>query len=915
MFPPLRHISPQLPRRLAPFRPAVANFLTRHGGLLICALFLLAGLNLAGDYGLDPDEPNQRETATSNLDYILGRVDRIESWNYHDRVYGVAFELPLLLIERALGLADYHYIHRLRATLIHLFFILGAFFFYRLAYRLFNNRLIALLALLIYLLHPRLYAHSFFNAKDLPFLTLFVLALYLLERAFRRNTPAAFLLLGIAVGLLVNIRVMGIMLFPAVIAMRGLDLFYAGGRAEGKQILLTAGLFILAAGLSLYAVTPYAWLNPLDYLRSSLDLTVNHPSVWPQLFQGQWYPSDQLPPHYNPTWFSITMPPLFLLLGGIGAAIVVARIGRRPPAVFRNTRRRFFLLLLAGFLLPPLAAALLSSNQYNDWRHLYFIYAPFCLLAAGGLGWLAAALARQPRCRAGMYGLTGLGLALVLLQITQLHPTQQFYFNFLVDRATPEYLRSQYNLNLWELARRAALQQILEIHPDKTLWVRIPSKYQLDEFPLLPAADRQRLLPALADRQADYLLADPMAPSQPDRAFNTGFGRVYNSASNAALRPLRSSLMTPAAVAAYREIYRQALASEPVIRADYNVYRHGQRLTFVKANCPPDSPDAWFGARHFPPDPEILPPNAGEIRFYISYRLGNYAVRLDNACLALIQLPPAARGYLILSQHHLDPFRPEEPPLWTELYGLTPPDPRQQIAQLRQNRPPPPPNAFAAFLSPEPAGGYRLLYAKADCAPAEYETRVFLHIHPENPADLPFYQWQSGVDNREFPLRDYGVRSNGECIAVYPLPDYPIAALLTGQTGLWEANLYPPANPNALRAAAAALAAVQPNARAPFNLYIQNNRLLYLRETCNAADTAANFFLHITPQDTADLPAERQAAGFANQDFPFARYGGPFDGKCLAAIPLPNYPIAAIRTGQYVAGQGEVWAAELALER
>ena len=914
MLPPLRPIFPQFPQNLALFRPAVAQFLIAHGGLLVCGFFLLAGLVAAGDYGLDPDEPNQRETATSNLDYILGRVDRIESWNYHDRVYGVAFELPLLLLERALGLADYHYVHRLRATLIHLFFILGAFFFYRLAYRLFNNRLIALLALLIYLLHPRLYAHSFFNAKDLPFLTLFVLALYLLERAFRRNTPAAFLLLGIAVGLLVNIRVMGIMLFPAVIAMRGLDFLYAGGRAEGRQILLTAGLFILAAGLTLYAVTPYAWLNPIDYLRSSLDLTVNHPSVWPQLFQGEWYPSDQLPPHYNPTWFSITMPPLFLLLGGIGAAIVAARVGRRPGMIFRNNRLRFALLLLACFLLPPLAAALLSSNQYNDWRHLYFIYAPFCLLAAGGLGWLAAALVRRRLWGVGAYGLTGLGLALVLLQITQLHPTQQFYFNFLVDRTTPEYLRSQYNLSLWHLARRAALQHILESHPDATLVVRIQSTYQQDEFALLPAADRQRLRPALAGRQADYVLADPLAPSQPDLAFNTVFGRVYNNVSNAALRPLRSSLMTPAARAAYREIYRQALADEPVIRADYNVYRHGQRLTFIKENCPPESPDAWFGAQLFPTDPEILPLNAGEIQFYIAHRLGNYAVRLDTACLAVIQLPPAAQGYLILSRHHLDPFRPEEPPLWTELYGLSQPGPRQQIAQMRQAQPIPPPNAFEVFLAPMP-GGYRLLYAKTNCAPEEYETRVFLHIYPENRADLPFYLWDSGVDNREFPLRNYGVRSGGECIAAYPLPNYPIAAILTGQTGIWEKSLYPPADPDTLRAAAAALSNRQPEARSNFDLYIQNNQLTYLRETCAATDTDANFFLHLVPGDVADLPAERQDAGFANRDFDFARWGGHFDGQCLAAVPLPDYPLAAIRTGQYVAGQGELWAAELAVGR
>ena len=61
----------------------------------------------------------------------------------------------------------------------------------------------------------------------------------------------------------------------------------------------------------------------------------------------------------------------------------------------------------------------------------------------------------------------------------------------------------------------------------------------------------------------------------------------------------------------------------------------------------------------------------------------------------------------------------------------------------------------------------------------------------------------------------------------------------------------------------------------------------------------------------ADLPAERRPAGFANQDFAFDRWGGFFDGKCLAVVPLPEYPIATIRTGQNIPGQGEVWAAEL----
>ena len=262
MFPPPLSIAPQLSGRIGEAR----KFLTAYSGLLICAFFLLVGLALAGDYGISPDEVRQRRIAEANLNYIRGQADSVAAGLilYSDRVYGVAFELPLLLAERALGLEDYHQIHRLRLTLTHLFFIVGAFFCYRLACRLFHNRLIALFALLIFLLHPRIYGHSFVGYKDAPFLSMFAIALYLLERAFRRDTLGAFVLLGIAVGLLINLRIMGIMLLAATLGMRGLDLFYAGNGTERKRILLSGGMFALAAGLTLYAVTPYAWTHPID---------------------------------------------------------------------------------------------------------------------------------------------------------------------------------------------------------------------------------------------------------------------------------------------------------------------------------------------------------------------------------------------------------------------------------------------------------------------------------------------------------------------------------------------------------------------------------------------------------------------------------------------------------------------------
>ena len=108
------------------------------------------------------------------------------------------------------------------------------------------------------------------------------------------------------------------------------------------------------------------------------------------------------------------------------------------------------------------------------------------------------------------------------------------------------------------------------------------------------------------------------------------------------------------------------------------------------------------------------------------------------------------------------------------------------------------------------------------------------------------------------------------------------------------------------------MAAAEPVAQDVFDLYWQDNRLLYLRETCAVEDTAAGFFLHIVPVDLADLPADRRAAGFAHGGFDFVRQGGHFDGKCLASVSLPEYPIKEMRTGQHIPGQGDLWSAVIA---
>ena len=350
--------------------------------LALCALFAVAGVVVLDDYGVWWDGPPQRRNTAVLADYALGVSE--DPPRGHNRYYGFAFETPLLLTERAFGLQDTRPIYLTRHLLTHLFFIAGGFACGLLAYRMFGSRWIALFAMLIFLLHPRLYANSFFNTKDIPFLAMLAIALCLAHRAFRRDAIGAFLLCGIATGLAINLRPFGLMLLPMILAMRAPDLWQASDGAERKRILASMSIFAAAAIAIVYIIHPYYWENPLRFIEGVRVLS-QHPTIVENLFMGEIYKSDAVPWNFIPVWFAITASPVTLILGAIGCAATCWQATARPLTALRDRELRFRVMTLACFVMPVAAVIALQSNIYTGWRHMYFLWAPFCLLAAVGL--------------------------------------------------------------------------------------------------------------------------------------------------------------------------------------------------------------------------------------------------------------------------------------------------------------------------------------------------------------------------------------------------------------------------------------------------------------------------------------------------------------------------------------------------
>ncbi len=99
-----------------------------------------------------------------------------------------------------------------------------------------------------------------------------------------------------------------------------------------------------------------------------------------------------------------------------------------------------------------------------------------------------------------------------------------------------------------------------------------------------------------------------------------------------------------------------------------------------------------------------------------------------------------------------------------------------------------------------------------------------------------------------------------------------------------------------------------PAIQSDYNVYIQNKKIFYVKESCTEADTKARFFLHLTPENITDLPEGRQKHGFQGLDFDFTQYGLIINGRCIAVRDLPSYKIKQITTGQFIPATGQrVW--------
>jgi hypothetical protein len=468
---------------------------------IVFFLILIAvGLGIYRDYGISWDELTSRSNGAITLKYVVERfapsllptaASNLPSLNtYEDRDYGVAFEAPAMALETMLGIGgdSEKNVFLFRHLLTFLVSLAGVYAVQKMAERRFSNWKIGLLAALFLVLTPRLFAESFYNSKDLVFMALFAVAMNTTIKFVLDPRPNNAFLHGVTSALAIDVRIMAVILPLATVTILIV-------RLTKRELPLPAtcralGVYLVVAPILTVAMWPWLWSDPIgNFVQAFANMSKfrTHPDV---LYMGRFVPSTELPWHYVLVWISITTPLLYLGLFVVGAFNTVRQIASRKAVLWKSDEELQDAIFLALFVAPIAAVVLLHSVIFDGWRHMYFIYPAFLLVAINGWVSLWGNDLVWTTRKSLLAVVTAISVIYTGTWMWKAHPFQNVYFNVLAGTD----LRSQYELDYWGLANRKALEYIAKNDHSDVIYVRSGSFTPLDKaWYMLDALDRKRL--------------------------------------------------------------------------------------------------------------------------------------------------------------------------------------------------------------------------------------------------------------------------------------------------------------------------------------------------------------------------------------------------------------------------------------
>ncbi len=485
--------------------------LTDNAHYFFFILLFFIQLNIFQDFGFPNDEEISRNNGLIAYNYILdifnlhfltpySNVPEFE--NYYDKDYGVIFELLLVIIEKIFSLSSYKEIYLTRHLFVSLFFFIGSIYFY-LTLRKFFSKEISLLGTIIFVTHPRIFAQSFYNSKDIIFLVFFCISNYYFINFFSKQNIRNIFFLSLSIAITISIRPMGILLpilFIFFFILTNLDKY----KLKNFSLII---IFFFLTFFFTFLFWPYLWDNPANLI-NSLKTMSKFRFIGEVFFNGEYYIAKYMPWYYIPANILITTPLFVVVLFLIGSIVISKKLllnllylESEKENIWNDNVELFLFYSLIIIFLTIILIIELSATVYTGWRQVYYIYPSIIFISVYGI----KVLFEKLKFKKFVNFLLILLICLNLIWMIKNHPYQYTYFNSLIKKNN---LRN-FELDYYGVSNLDTLKKLIKINNQNvsTIYIFSVTPYHLS-LNLLNDNDRKKILFTNNKNEADYLVTN-----------------------------------------------------------------------------------------------------------------------------------------------------------------------------------------------------------------------------------------------------------------------------------------------------------------------------------------------------------------------------------------------------------------------
>ena len=233
---------------------------------------------------------------------------------------------------------------------------------------------------MLFLTSPRIYGESFYNSKDVIFLSFLSIALYYCFEFLKNKKIKNLILFSFFTAACIQTRIIGIFLPLSFFVF-----YFFSFISNKKELSLLPKylLYVFLTFLFLFIFWPYLWENPI---KNFSFLFINLSSITPDLkiyYSGKYIDVNYMPFGYLPTWILISSPVIKSLLFLLGSIFIFFSLFKRLITfenltlnkfdLWRSNKELQDLFILINFYAIIIIFISFNITLVNSWRYVFFL--------------------------------------------------------------------------------------------------------------------------------------------------------------------------------------------------------------------------------------------------------------------------------------------------------------------------------------------------------------------------------------------------------------------------------------------------------------------------------------------------------------------------------------------------------------